>query len=41
MTETEKQNKLLQMRQKAESLRNQIMRANSDSEDMQTEFSHM
>ena len=41
MTEIEKQNKLVQMRSKAETLRSQILQANSDSDDMQTEFSHM
>jgi hypothetical protein len=29
------------MRSKAETLRSQILQANSDSDDMQTEFSHM
>jgi hypothetical protein len=29
------------MRQRAEALRNQVLQANNDSEDMQTEFSHM
>ena len=41
MSEQDKQKKLIEMRAKAESLRNEIMRANADSEDMGEEFAHI
>lgn len=41
MSEQEKQQKLKDMRLRAESLRNEIVQANQDSVDMQGEFSHI
>jgi hypothetical protein len=41
MSEAEKQTKLQNMRARADTLRNEIMRANQDCEDMQGEFNHL
>jgi len=41
MSEAEKQTKLLNMRARADTLRNEILRANQDCEEMQGEFNHL